>query len=124
MAIRTDRRRTTRRALILMPALLLALAATGCSGDDEPQAVGGETAPAADDEAMDGLSREQIQQQVESLSPDRAQELGIIDTTTAVENPGPGARVIPGTGPEVSPGVQPQGTLPPGSGPPPPPSQR
>lgn len=124
MAIRTDERRSALRRLALVPALLLTLAAGGCGGGDPPEAADPGAGPAADDAAMDGLSREQIQQQVEPLSPGRAQELGIIDTTATVADPAPGAPVIPGTGPEVSPGVQPQGTLPPGVGPPPPPQPR
>lgn len=83
--------------LLLAPPLL-----AGCGAGEEPAA-----APAGD-AAMEGLSPEQIRQQAESMSPEQAAELGIVDTTIHVEqltSPGDSALVTD------SPPPQPRDTI-------------
>ena len=60
--------------LLLLPPLLAA-----CGGGEEPAA---EPAGGA---IEDGLSPEQIREQAEPMSPERAEALGIIDTTIHLE---------------------------------------
>lgn len=71
--------RRTRHAVtaVLMLALPLLVA---CGRGQEPAA---DAAPG--DSAMDGLSSEQIEQQAEPMSPEQAEQLGIIDTTIHLE---------------------------------------
>lgn len=63
----------------------LLLAASACDGD---RGAGAEQAvPASEnDRAMDGLSPAQIERRAEPMSPERAAELGIIDTTVSVSD--------------------------------------
>lgn len=117
-------------------ALVVALAAAaGCKGDDTD----GSNAPAAvidttNNEPMDGSSARQVQQQVEMMTPEQAESLGIVDTTIHLENlsssdstppgatqpgaPNPGAQTItrtdtvaprPETNPTAEPPSQPKG---------------
>lgn len=62
-------------------ALLISLPlAAGCTRGDAPSAESTEGG-----ESLDGLSPEQIRQQAQPMSPERAEELGIIDTTIHME---------------------------------------
>ncbi len=77
-------RRNTAR-LYLGSALLGAALLTGCSREDVRSAQGREV-PVADtgSSALDGMTPEQIEQRAEAMSPERAAELGVVDTTIAV----------------------------------------
>ena len=96
--------RCTRQAVLAGVALLTPVFFAACQRSAESDAEPEMKLPPAEAEAMDGLSREEISRQVQPLSPEKAHELGIIDTTVKIENPPPGSRVIPGTGQEVGPG--------------------
>lgn len=72
------RGRSARAAGTLLLAVLAA-----CGGDG-----GGEPPPAAFDEPeYQGLSREEIELQAESMTPAEAERLGIVDTTIRMEAP-------------------------------------
>lgn len=64
-------------------ALLLGAAGIGC-GSQSPKS---DAAAAADSSAMHGLSREQIKEQVQPMSPARAESLGIAGTALPVDSP-------------------------------------
>lgn len=70
---------------ILLPA---AFALAGCEGDEEPPRAAAERArmDTTNQHALDGLSAEQIRARAEAMSPERAEALGIIDTTIHVES--------------------------------------
>jgi hypothetical protein len=51
-----------------------------CESDDEP-------APAADAPDYEGISQEEIQRNAESMTPEQAESLGIVDTTISAESP-------------------------------------
>lgn len=72
--------------LALLGVLLLLSA--GCDAEPEvedlPAAEGVDT---MNESAMDGLSREQILRGSEAIPPERAEELGIIDTVVHIPNP-------------------------------------
>lgn len=71
------------RATLAATPLFVALAA-GCGGSTEaPEAT------SASDGEVGGLTREQIQQRAEAMSPEVAESLGIIDTTIRIERPTP-----------------------------------
>ncbi len=73
-----------KRSLLRAALVLLALAPAAC-GDDEAEpgaAVVRDTAA-----AVDGLSREQIEERARAMSPEQAESLGIIDTITRIEPP-------------------------------------
>lgn len=77
------------RRVAVAAALALSLGAAACDREEsEPGAV-----PASD--AVDGLSREEIERQVEPMSPARAESLGIVDTTIRIEPPVPDGAVGP-----------------------------
>jgi hypothetical protein len=70
------------RSAVLIP-LLATLALSGCGRDEpamEPGAVSG-----AEEPAVDGLTPEEIRRQAEPMSPEQAEQLGIVDTTIHVE---------------------------------------
>jgi hypothetical protein len=71
----------TRTGLAALAVLLLSLPLAGaCAGE------GAEPATEAEEEpGIGGLSPEQIRQQAEPMSPEQAEELGIIDTTIHLE---------------------------------------
>lgn len=72
----TARRASGQRVSAGLLALVLAIA--GC------EAAGGPGADAdADTAGGGGLSREELEQQAQPMSPERARELGIVDTTEA-----------------------------------------
>ncbi len=56
----------------------------GCKAGED---VGPDTVEAADSGALDGLTREQIREQAQPMTPERAEALGIIDTTIHIEDP-------------------------------------
>lgn len=76
---------SARRASVrtsLAAAVLLACAVAGC-GSSEPE-------PAAETDTtarpvVEGLSPEQLQERAEPMSPEQAEQLGIIDTSIHVE---------------------------------------
>jgi hypothetical protein len=62
----------------LVAALLLALSvAGGCRREEEPAQEGAA--------AADGLSRDQIEERAEAMSPEQAEQMGIVDSTIHVE---------------------------------------
>jgi len=65
----------------LVAALLLAAAVAGACKKEEPAPEG----DAAAGNVVDGLSRDQIQQQAEPMTPEQAEQMGIVDTTIHVE---------------------------------------
>lgn len=68
------------RAVRLWSLVVLGLAAAGCGGgseEGEAEVQGGE--------AYDGLSPAQIESQAEAMSPEQAEELGIVDSTIHME---------------------------------------
>ena len=67
------------RIAAVAAVLHLPLLSGGCQDAAEPAA-----AP-AEDAVMDGLSPDQIRRRAEPMSPERAAELGIIDTTIHLE---------------------------------------
>lgn len=77
-------RRNTAR-LYLGCALLGATLVMGCGREDVPSAEGREALVADTASAgLDGMTAEQIEQRAEAMSPERAAELGVIDTTIPV----------------------------------------
>lgn len=74
----------TRRAVLAGMLLVCSAVSAGCGGSREEEAE--EPTPAAGGEALDGLTRDQIREQVRPMSPEKAEELGIVDTTIHVES--------------------------------------
>lgn len=71
------------RATVAATPLFVALVA-GCGGSTEaPEAT------SAGDGEVRALTREQIQERAEAMSPEVAESLGIIDTTIRIERPMP-----------------------------------
>ena len=91
MPIESSRRRSSLRRIAGLPGLalrrrLLAVAVgvlcvmTGCDGPAaEP--------PGAGEVEYEGVSRDQIQLEAESMTPEEAERLGIVDTTIHIEPP-------------------------------------
>jgi hypothetical protein len=73
-------RGTRRMALAVLFAALMA--APACDRDREVVVEGA----AGEEGAVEGLSPEQIRAQAEEMSPEQAEQLGIIDTTIHMEN--------------------------------------
>jgi len=75
------------RRRILGGLVLGVLAGAGCGGGgaDERGAAG---AAGGADTTLEGLSRDQIRQMAEPMSPEQAEQLGIVDTTIHLENLG------------------------------------
>jgi len=63
---------------------LLIILSSGC-GDERAESPSPPSA--VDDAAYEGLSREEIERQAESMTPAEAERLGIIDTTIRMEAP-------------------------------------
>ena len=80
------KRRGSRLGHVFVVALL---GLAGACGETEPEAA----APA--DEAFEGLSREELQQQIESMTPAQAESLGIVDTTIRLQPPMDPDSVLP-----------------------------
>lgn len=106
---------TLRRA-VCTALLPLAALVSGCGDAADPGAAGGDPA-AADTGAMDGLTQDQLEDQIRPLTPEEAAQLGIIDTAAENDQPAPvgPSSVIPGTPPPV-PLDTPSGDAPPGAG--------
>jgi hypothetical protein len=80
----------------VLALLLAALAAAACR--DEP-AGGPATAPGTATEGMEGLAPEDFEREVQPMTPEQAQQLGIADTVP--EPPPEGApEEVPGAPPE------------------------
>jgi hypothetical protein len=64
-----------------VPAVLLAAVLTlvACGREEEP------VPPATEEPTAEGLSPEEIRMQVEPMSPEQAERLGIVDTTIHLE---------------------------------------
>ena len=60
-------------------ATICLAAAAGCAPEAE--------SPIVEDPEFDGLTREQIEQQAEPMTPAEAERLGIVDTTIRIEPP-------------------------------------
>ena len=91
--------RTLRRVVgtVLLPfAALLA----GCGGEE---GTAGNDPASPDTGAMDGLTQDQLEDQIRPLTPEEAAQLGIIDTAAENDQPSPvgPSSVIPGTPPPV-----------------------
>ena len=65
---------------------------SGCGASDP-----GPEAGAVGDGEVQGLTREQIEEHAEAMSPEVAESLGIIDTTIRIESPMPAESVRPPT---------------------------
>jgi hypothetical protein len=82
--------RDSRSGSHLLHAFLIAmLCFSAACGDTDPEAA----APA--DETYEGLSREELQQQIESMTPQQAESLGIVDTTILMQPPMDPDSVLP-----------------------------
>jgi hypothetical protein len=68
----------------LATTLSLIVIAGACGGSAEPP----ETSTVVDGE-VSPLTREQIEEHAEAMSPEEAESLGIVDTTIAIEAPTP-----------------------------------
>ena len=104
-------RRAVCTALLPLAALLAA-----CDGETDEQAAG--SGPAgADTGAMDGLTQDQLEDQIRPLTPEEAAQLGIIDTAAENDQPAPvgPSSVVPGSAPPV-PVDSAGGGAPPGAG--------
>jgi len=75
-------RRVPARTRYRFAALLVAALLGGCSAeaDVDPQ-------PGVGDAEYRGLTREEIEMQAESMTPEEAERLGIVDTTIRLEAP-------------------------------------
>lgn len=80
------------RRWILLTLLVTIAGACDTRGDepDEPPSERSE-------EALEGLSPEQIRNRVEPMSPEMAESLGIVDTTIHVEDRNPEDSLLPPT---------------------------
>lgn len=80
------------RPWILLTLLVTVAGACETAGDepDEPRSERTE-------EALEGLSPEQIRSRVEPMSPEMAESLGIVDTTIHVEDRNPEDSLLPPT---------------------------
>ena len=82
---------TLRRTLGLLPLLVL-LAGCGEEAEQGPDVAQPE---------YEGLSRDQIQNQAESMTPEEAERLGIVDTTIRLQPPMNPDSVVPLDAPVV-----------------------
>lgn len=82
--IAEKRQSTTESAIFrsfLAPLLCCTLLLGACdNGEERP-------APAIDESEFEGLSRDEIEQQAESMTPEEAERLGIVDSTIRIEAP-------------------------------------
>lgn len=95
-----------RSRLIAACLLVSALAVSGCRGNSEGAGDPSRTAEidTTNQEALDGLSTEQVQRSAEPLSPEAARQRGLADTTIHLENLGNPDTILPETrGPEQRP---------------------
>ena len=68
-------------------ALLAAAALGGCSSEgDDGEGPGAAAIDTTNDNAMDGLSTQQVQREAQAISPDQADQQGLVDTTIHLEN--------------------------------------
>lgn len=69
--------------------LSVVLAGTACDRVSDGDADVDVAAPrdTLNDSPLDGLSRQQIKRQAEPMSPERAEQLGVVDTTIHLEDP-------------------------------------
>ena len=93
---------TLRRA-VCTALLPIAVLAGACGGDAADEGAAGSDPAAADTGAMDGLTQDQLEDQIRPLTPEEAAQLGIIDTAAENDQPAPvgPSSVIPGTPPPV-----------------------
>lgn len=75
-----------------IPAAVLILAllapASACNGDTDADAARIQAdRDTVNESALDGLSRTQIERQAEPMSPEQAEQLGVIDSTIHLEDP-------------------------------------
>ena len=89
------------RLPLLAAVLAVAAVSAGCDReDDDSPAV---AAPSGEAGAIEGLSREQISKQVQPLTPEEAERMGMVDTIVRPDTSGGSSLspVIPGTPPPV-----------------------
>ncbi|HET7276261.1 MAG TPA: hypothetical protein VFI91_13920 [Longimicrobiaceae bacterium] len=67
-----------------LACLLAVLVIAACDSADPPEPPVVET---SDSGALDGLTRDQIREQARPMTPERAEALGIVDTTIHLEDP-------------------------------------
>lgn len=73
------------RALILVAG---ALTLASCNRDDDETRLRVEAdRDTVNESALDGLSRQQVERQAEPMSPEQAEQLGVVDTTIHLEDP-------------------------------------
>lgn len=87
------------RSRLVLALLTGALTVGGCRGDSEGAGDPSRTAEidTTNQEALDGLSTEQVQRSAEPLSPEAARQRGLADTTIHLENLGNPDTILPGT---------------------------
>ena len=93
----------SRTVLLALPCVL---ALAGCDRGEAPRRATAEPArmDTTNQRALDGLSAEQIRAQAEAMSPERAEALGIIDTTIHVESlQSPDDSILPPLAPRPAP---------------------
>lgn len=90
----------------LLRSALTALLLVGCGGEgdgSDPEDLGESLEiDTTNQTAIDGLSRDQLEARVEPMSPERAEALGIVDTSIHLQSPDLIDTVIP-LGGEVQP---------------------
>ncbi len=89
-------RRGSAAALALCVAL--SLGACAKNGDDPPADGGPADIDTTNASALDGLSNQQIEGSAEAMTPEQAQQLGIVDSSIHVENLGSADTVAPRPG--------------------------
>ncbi|HEX8432056.1 MAG TPA: hypothetical protein VF625_12235 [Longimicrobium sp.] len=68
-------------------ALLAAVVLGGCKSDgDSGQGPGAAAIDTTNDNALDGLSTQQVQREAQAVSPDQADQQGLVDSTIHLEN--------------------------------------
>lgn len=72
------------RCLLIGSALLAPLLLAGCAEEAERDV---QPADTDTDSVLDGVSREEIEARARPMSPEQAESLGIIDSTTHLEIP-------------------------------------
>lgn len=82
-----------RRFQLWVVLVVVALGLAACGGGEEPAAREAEVVDTTG--AFQGLSPEEIRARAESMSPEMAESLGIIDTTIHIERAGPDDTLIP-----------------------------
>ena len=83
--------RSFRLLMASVPFLCLLPAACGPAEEEVPAAAN----EASGDEGIRALTREQLQEQAEAMSPAVAESLGIVDSTIRIESPVPPESVQP-----------------------------